>query len=626
MPRAPQHKKSQSNPAVPGPPPAKAGGRLESLVLGLLVLLAAVVPFARSVDFGFVWDDAFVVGPHLDVHGFSDVARIWNTSFDSLLNDTELKRTYFRPATLYSLAIDRATSGESPRGFHETNLAIYALGCLFLWLLAWEVSGRPRAAAAGTILFALHPTHPESVCFVSGRTDLLSALSVFAALWAAARFGPAIRPAWRKLLPSALLFVPGLFAKEIALFAAPLLPLALWLRERRIGGTALLRASAPVAAVAALYLGCRIAVLGAAPLPPISPVQGTVPQLLTSVAAVARYVPLLVFPIHLSARHEIEPSTTVDGVVVAGAVVLAALLAAAWVAIRRRSPWALPAALYATTLLPICWVRLLSGAIVAERFLFVPSGAIALAVALLPGSLGAWSASRAARDARPAEATGAGAPRARAARGAADAGPAYLAVCALVAVCLSVLLIPRVAIWRSEGTLFLSMLRDSPESPHVHVILGGYYYRQRDLPRAAYHYRRAIALDPSETTQYLLNLAAAEDEMGAADSAEVHVRSLNALAPEYGPGWYARGNIEYRADRPDSAIAAYERAIRFMPSFAQAENNLGAVLERQGRFDEAFTRYRRALHDQPGFPDARNNLTRLSKERGVPLDTTWTAP
>ncbi|HEX7077320.1 MAG TPA: tetratricopeptide repeat protein [Candidatus Eisenbacteria bacterium] len=585
--------------------------------------LAAVVPYARSLDFGFVWDDPFLIGPHLDVRGIGDVVRIWKTPFDTLLKDARLNRSYFRPVTLLSLAADRASSRESPRGYHRTNVALYAAACVLLWLLAWEVSGRPAAAAAGAVLFALHPAHPESVCFIAGRTDVLSGLFVFAALWASARFGPAIRSSWWKLLPAALLLLPGLFSKEIALFAAPLLVLALWIRDRRIGGWDLLRAAAPVALAAALYLGSRLLVLGYQPLPPITPVEGTVPQILTSVAVAARYVPLLLVPTRLSARHEVAPSTGIDPVFVAGLLTLAALAAGAWLALRRRSPWALPVGLYAATLLPICYVRLLSGAILAERFLFVPSGALALAVALLPGAT--WPGRGAARREKK---RGAGAaPAERDARAATpDAPPAFLAACGIAAIWLAILLLPRVAIWKDEGTLFLSMLRDSPESPTVHSILGGYYYRQRDLPRSVYHYRRAIALDPGRTIDLLLNLGAAEDEMGAADSAKAHVRRLNALEPRYGPGWYALGNLFARGGQPDSAVAAYERALRFMPTLAQAENNLGAMLERMGRFDDALRRYRHALHVLPGYPDARNNLTRLSKERDVPLDTTWTGP
>jgi len=581
------------------------------VLLALLVLAAAVVPYARTLDYQFVWDDTFVIGPQLDVRAPSDLARLWKLPFDQFLKDEAMTRNYFRPAVLYTLALDRAVSGENPRGFHLTNVTLYAAACFFLWLFAWEISGRPIAAAVGTVLYALHPTHPESVAFVSGRTDVQSALFLFAALWAAVRYGPSIRDPWMKLAPAAALLLPGLYAKEVALFGAPIVVLALWAKERRLAGSDLARAAVAVVAVSAFYLATRFLIVGPSPIPAFSPVEGAAAQILTSVAVVARYLPLLVAPIHLSARHEIVEVHAPDAVFIAGLLVLAAIAAGLWIAVRRRSTWSVPLALFAATLLPVCYVKLLSGAIVAERFLFVPSAALAVGIALAPAALGRRTA---------APATPAGNVKAKAKRDASagDAGGGLLLGVAALSLWFAILLWPRVAIWRDEGTLFGSMLRDSPESPHVHAIVGGLRYRERDLERAAYHYRRAIALAPDRAAELLLNLGAAEDEMGQHDSAFVHVRRLNALRPDYAHAWYALGNLYVRVDKPDSAILAYQDAIRLLPNLAQAENNMGAVHERQGRFEEALAAYRRALQALPGYPEATNNLRRLSAELGRP--------
>jgi tetratricopeptide (TPR) repeat protein len=572
--------------------------------LAVLVLLAAALPYLRTLDFDFVWDDHFTVGPHLAVRGFGDVERLWRLPFDSLLNDTVMKNTYFRPATLYSLALDYAEGPENARPFHRTNVILYAAACLFLFLFAAELSGRPAAAAAGTVIFALHPAHPESVAFISGRTDVLSGLFLFASLWAAVGLGPRIRNPWLKLAPATLFLVPSLYSKEIGLFAAPLLPAALWVRDRRLRLGDAARSGLLVAAAAAVYLGTRFAVLHAPPLPAVSPVEGTAVQLLTSVAVVARYVPILVAAYGLSARHEIVETHSPDLVFLAGVAVLAAIGWSIVAAARKRSPWLIPVGLYAVTLLPVCYVRLLSGAIVAERFLFVPSAALALAIALLPGALGALAARR--RAAPPERAKASGEVR--------EGSPAYLGACGAVALVCLILLLPRVALWKSDGALFLSMLRDSPESPHVHAILGSYYYRKRDLPRSVYHYRRANSLHPGNP-DVLLNLGAAEDDLGMKDSAFTHIRLLNRVAPDYAPGLYALGNLFVRIDRPDSAVAAYRASLARMPRFQQAENNLGAVLERQGKFDEALRHYRRAMEIDSTYPEARNNFTRLTAER-----------
>jgi tetratricopeptide (TPR) repeat protein len=551
-------------------------------LLAALVLLAALLPYGRSLRYDFVWDDRIII-PKLESYGAGGLGRILATPFDSFLGDPMRRTNYFRPATLASFWLDRTPPSvgvgalDRPGPFHRTNLTLYALACVFLWLLASELTGDPVAAAAGAIVFALHPTHPESVCFISGRTDLMAGAFLFASLWLAARWGPRIRkPAW-KLAPAAASLLVALFSKEVAFLASPVVLIVLWIRDRELRGPAILLAAAPLVLADAIYIGVRWAMLGWHAGPAVSPVQGAGAQLLTSVAVAGRYIPLLLFPVSLSARHEVLPLARPDASFLAGAAALVLILAGLWALFRRRSRWLVPLALFAATLLPLCVVRLIAGALVAERFLFVPSAALALAVAFLPKSLPRWTAGIVA--------------------------PFYL-----------VLLLPRVGIWKDDATLYASMVRDSPASPHAHAILGQYYYRQHDFARAIEHQKRAFQLMP-EYNETLLDLSAAEDEAGQTDSALAHVRLLLRLRPGYPAAWYALGNFQVRKDQPDSAVAAYREALRLDPSLAQAENNLGVVLERMGKTEEAVVHYRRAEELLPGFPDAANNLARLSARR-----------
>ena len=56
------------------------------------------------------------------------------------------------------------------------------------------------------------------------------------------------------------------------------------------------------------------------------------------------------------------------------------------------------------------------------------------------------------------------------------------------------------------------------------------------------------------------------------------------------------------------AITAFRKAIEVKPDYADALNNLGAVLFRQGKLVEAEAAFRRAIELKPGLADAHSNL------------------
>jgi Flp pilus assembly protein TadD len=78
------------------------------------------------------------------------------------------------------------------------------------------------------------------------------------------------------------------------------------------------------------------------------------------------------------------------------------------------------------------------------------------------------------------------------------------------------------------------------------------------------------------------------------DDALAHVNLGNAL-------------LEIPGRAPD-AFREYQRALRIYPNYADAHNNLGAILLESGRADEAVAEYQAAVRLDPDYPDAHSNL------------------
>ena len=157
-------------------------GRAHQNVHLLIILAFVVAVFGVSTHFEFVWDDHVLLIGH-DVYASFDLGRI----FFSLANQVE-----YLPIRDVSYAVDYALWGENPFGFHLTNLTLYFLNAVFVYLMTLRLTpllfsaGRemPERKAGGvalltTLLFAVHPVHSEPLSFISCRNVLLSGLFSF---------------------------------------------------------------------------------------------------------------------------------------------------------------------------------------------------------------------------------------------------------------------------------------------------------------------------------------------------------------------------------------------------------------------------------------------------------------
>jgi len=153
--------------------------RLRPLAIALLAALtfAVVLPGAR-----FVFDDHVLIEHNMDI--FRDNIGVAAFSQDYYKTSQQPGNSgYYRPIAVLLNALDaHVYHAENVWGYHVTNLLLHAAATVAL-ALALVALGSPAAVAwIVALFFAVHPSHAESVAFVSGRVDVLAALGVFAAL------------------------------------------------------------------------------------------------------------------------------------------------------------------------------------------------------------------------------------------------------------------------------------------------------------------------------------------------------------------------------------------------------------------------------------------------------------
>src|SRR5437867_1705874 len=100
---------------------------------GAAVALLAMIPYARTVGFQFVFDDL-----HLIVHnGFLREAWSPITCFaHHFWHGTPFGAAYYRPVVISSLALNGRLLGWGAAGFHLVNVLLHAANCVLLFILA----------------------------------------------------------------------------------------------------------------------------------------------------------------------------------------------------------------------------------------------------------------------------------------------------------------------------------------------------------------------------------------------------------------------------------------------------------------------------------------------------------
>ncbi len=195
--------------------------------IALLIFIAVVaVAYLNGINNDFVFDDQPLIVRNESIKDFDNVLGIFNYDNSKALS--------YRPVRFISLAIDYAISGDSPIGFHISNMIYHVIsGYLVFLILQFMFTSVPwlrvesdDEAAGGiltaytvsllaTIIFLVHPVQVDSVTYISGRRDILSTLFFLLAFLSYLKFRY-LNKKWHLALV-VLFYLTAISAKEMAI-------------------------------------------------------------------------------------------------------------------------------------------------------------------------------------------------------------------------------------------------------------------------------------------------------------------------------------------------------------------------------------------------------------------------
>jgi hypothetical protein len=427
-----------------------------TLAVGLAAV-AGIAAFARSMAFGFVYDDHWTVeGTPLDLPLGKLVGALARGAGRDLHIPDET-----RPAMVMSVWIDRALFGAWSGGYHAHSLLLYGCVCALGTWACLALSGRLRVALVAGLFFALAPLHAEVACAINYREDLIAAIGVLAPLICLARRR---RAPWGLEGLAVTCWGLGLLGKESAVAFVPVLALAMALlpavRARVLARRTLVASLAAVFVAWALWRGVLLVHGDDIPR---AHYAGILERLLATARFLVRLGVETLLPFRPSPEYAREPPASAIWLLPLGAWMAAMLVLA-----RRR----------ATRIVALGLAVIMLAALPSSP-VFAPANEIADRYAFL-GVLGAglvygWLASRVALRARTASRVA-----------------AYATGCLVLGLACQAAVAP----WESDHTLWLEATLRAPSSPRAWVGLSYACRLDGDLDAADRAIDRAIALDP----------------------------------------------------------------------------------------------------------------------------------
>ena len=545
----------------------------------LLVGALAVIVYANSLVNGFAYDDSRIILDNTELHSLETLSgAVFKPYWHG--QDGALELGLWRPTTTLLLGLEYAVAGESPALYHAVNVVGHGLVSVLVVLVLAHLVTVPIAFAAG-LLFAVHPVHVEAVSNVVGGAEVTAAAFVLLAVLLHLR-GPS---SWPRALAVAALYALAFGAKE----SAVTLPGVLFLVDaaRRRLDFADLRAYlrehwrcySALLAVAAVMLTIRAQILGSVASPEVA-LGGRllleIPRVWTLAEVWTHYVRLMVFPLDLASDYSpavIPISTGLGALNTIGLSLALLILAGALFSWRqpRLAPGSGSARVFgfgvlwfAITISPVSNVLFVSGVLLAERTLYLPSvGAVAILAWLLVSLAG----------------------RRR------EVGVAALA---LVVALMGWRSWTRTPTWLDDSTMFETLISDYPHSGRSQWLMGDIYMSQGRQSEALDAYRAAIpnlGAHPGLSIEIGRKLLAAGNLRGA----EALLRQAWSEAPDVASAPALLGVVYSQmgdAQRTEQALTA---ALELQPDNGVSHHLMSWALSQQERWSEAAEARRRVI-------------------------------
>jgi Tfp pilus assembly protein PilF len=555
----------------------------------LLITVAAYLPVLNA---GFVnWDDeAYIINNAL-LKNFSN--------FQALIT-TPVQGNY-HPLTMISLAINYSISGLDAWSYHLFNLILHLINSLLVYSLASKLSNQNFIIAFGTaILFAIHPMHVESVAWVSERKDVLYTLFFLAGLICYIKYVDTYSK--KQFILSILFLILSLLSKPAAI-VFPLVLFCIDLLKRRSFNFKLMLEKIPFL-IPALIIGVLTynaqSTVGATGEGVFSFALST--RVLMAFYGFMMYIIKLIFPFNLSPFYPFPVANMkLPEIYYIAPIFFIAAVILFFYSMKKNRVFAFGISFYFANLILVLQILPVGGAVIAERYSYVPYIGLFYIVAWLINHFTSSIKKKA------------------------------ILIILPVSILFSFLTYQQSGIWHSGATLWDHAIKTNP-SFKAYMNRAQLLRQEKDNPKALDYYTKAIELNNSEPEGYTsrgnvyvdlkkYDLAYADykkalllrpkypnayDNIGVMfslqekyDSALIYLSQAINIKPDYKPAYNNRAFTYVKLQDYEAAIKDYQTYLTFEPKSADVYNSIGFCLRAQKKFQESLEPSNKAIEMNP---------------------------
>jgi Flp pilus assembly protein TadD len=467
---------------------------------------------------------------------------------------------------------------------HLISMLFHGINALFLFVILRRMTGAIWPSAFVAILFAVHPTHVESVAWVSERKDVLSTFFWILTMWSYflwIRNGGVLR-----YVSVVLVYTLGLMAKPM-LVTLPfvLLLLDYWplgrikfrkseLRNessRNANNLSVVMEKVPLFLLAAMsstitlfaqQKGGAISSLDAIPFDI---------RLTNALASHLAYIGKAVWPVKLAVFYP-HPGVPALWKIIGGLLLVAGV---SWIVTMKSRKWPYLGVgwfWYLGTLVPVIGLVQVGSQALADRYTYVPFIGIFIMVSWgVPRVLGRWDRTRILI--RP--------------------------LAALVVLVFTLTAWKQVQYWNNDISLFRHALDVTPDNYFAHNNIGYTFAANGKVEEAIHHYSEALRISPDMYKAHY-NLANALVKKSEFEEAVRHYLEALRMEPNDDKIHYNLGNVLARQGMLDRAIKHYFQALETNPNHWKAQRNLACAFAEEGRTDEAIYHFYKVIRLRPG--------------------------